>query len=85
MRQNQPHARRAHTPVWAAIHANRERFRALGLLRKQAKASPNAFAFLAKQVGKDLVLLPLKWLHILIAGYQPENRRPQVHWTRRSP
>jgi hypothetical protein len=38
-------------------------------LQAQVKASPAAWW--VKQVGKDMALVPLKLLHILLAGYEP--------------
>ena len=37
-------------------------------------------SYWAKQVTKDLVLVPLKLLHLLLAGYQPQQQRPSVRY-----
>jgi hypothetical protein len=75
MGQTKPPAQREHTPVWQIIRSLRPHHRRLLREIEQTKIS-----YWAKQVGKDLVLIPLKLLHILIAGYQPQDQRPFVRY-----
>lgn len=35
-----------------------------------------------KQVGKDMALVPLKLLHLLLVGYEPQAQRPQIRYRR---
>lgn len=75
MGQTKPPAQREHTPVWQIIRSLRPHHRRLLREIEQTKIS-----YWAKQVGKDLVLIPLKLLHILIEGYQPQDQRPFVRY-----
>lgn len=75
MRQTKPKAQREHTPVWQIIYSLRSRHRQLLQEVELTKTS-----YWAKQVSKDLVLVPLKLLHLLLAGYQPQQQRPSVRY-----
>jgi hypothetical protein len=49
-------------------------------LQAQEKAQPAAWW--VKQIGKDMALVPLKLLHLLLAGYEPQAQRPQIRYRR---
>lgn len=78
MGSTKPRARRAHTPVWEIIHSLRPRHR-----RLLAEIEKTKISYWAKVVGTDLVLIPLKLLHILLAGYQPQDHRPYVRYSKK--
>jgi hypothetical protein len=72
--------KRTHSPVWQVIWSVRPR------LKSFADNSPPAtesgiLSFWAKRFGTEMVLILLKLLHLLIAGYRPENKRPVIRWT----
>lgn len=72
-----PTARRRHSPVWEVIYSLRPRHKQL--LAEIEQMNP---AYWAKLVAKDLALVPLKLLHLLIAGYEPKDQRPYVRYYR---
>lgn len=75
MTQTKPKARREHTPVWQIIRSLRPKHKQL--LAEIERSKPS---YWAKQVGKDLALVPLKLLHVLLTGYQPQTERPFVRY-----
>lgn len=80
MRQTKPNPRREHTPVWQIIRSLRPQHKQLLADIEQTQAS-----YWVKQVSKDLALVPLKLLHILFAGYQPQDQRPYVQFRKATP
>jgi len=83
---------RRHTPVWQVIWSVRPRLKWFAnrpvntpkaatapVTEAQAK-SPSESKYWARKVGVDLALLPLKLLHILVVGYQPQRKKPKIFW-----
>jgi hypothetical protein len=65
--------------VWQVIWSVRPRLRAIANLPLSAP-EPAILTFWAKRVGTGMALIPLKLLHLLLVGYQPEQHRPVVRW-----
>jgi hypothetical protein len=78
-----PRREAAGTPVTAPRPASVPKAAASGTppsAKEAADARPAAWW--VKQVSKDMALVPLKLLHILLAGYEPKAQRPQIRYRR---
>lgn len=40
----------------------------------------DSVAYWAVQIGKDMVIVTLQLLHILLAGYDPKRKKPDIRW-----
>lgn len=85
MRQTQPKRRqRQHTPVWNVVWSVRPRFKEL-LETLETAAARDSVSYWAKIVGKECVLIPLKLLHLLLQGYEPQLKKPAIRYVSPTP
>lgn len=54
--------------------------KATGTAQPQRQDAERPVIWWAKQVGKDVAIVPLKLLHILLCGYEPQAQRPQIRF-----